>query len=104
MDREFNFIIPDFPYINTNPTAKSDHVPETERQIRVIKERARSIRIKITFQRLPNRIIVDMMNFWVMWINDFTVKSGVSKTYSPQIIMTGISLDWTKHCKAEFGA
>ena len=39
-----------------------------------------------------------------MWLKNFPVNSGVSKEYSPRKIMTGTSLDWTKHYKAEFGA
>ena len=44
----------------------SEHIPEIERQIRVIKERARPIRIKLTFQRLSKRIIITLMKFVVM--------------------------------------
>ena len=44
------------------------------------------------------------MKFVVMWISAFPVKSGLSTTYSPQTIMTGTILDWTKHYKVEFGA
>ena len=45
-----------------------------------------------------------MMKFVVMWLNDFPFKSEVPKTYSPRTIMTGTTLDWTKHCKTGFGA
>ena len=97
MDRYFNCLIPDFPEINTNPTATSEHLLEIERQIGVIKERARSIRIKLPFQNLPKGIIIELMNFVVMWLNAFPVNSGAPTTYSPHTFMTGKSLVWTKH-------
>ena len=104
MDRELDFLIPDFPEININPIVISENVPEIEIQTRVIKERLRSISIKLPFQRLPEGIIIKMMKFVIMWINTFPVKISASTTYIPQTIMTGTGLYWTKNCKAEFGA
>ena len=69
MDREFDCPVPDFPEININPTATSEHVPKIESKIRVIKEREYSIRIKLPFQNLTKRIIIDMMKLLVMCIN-----------------------------------
>ena len=65
MDREFDLLSTDFPETNINPTATSEHVPEIERQIRVIKERARSIMIKLPFHRLPKIIIIELTKFVV---------------------------------------
>ena len=97
-------MIPDFPGLNMNPTATRKNVPEIERKIRIIKERAQSIRIKILFKRTPNRIIIELLKFVVMWFRAFLVKSGVSYAFIPHTIMNGTTLDWQKHCKASFGA
>jgi hypothetical protein len=40
----------------------------------------------------------------VLWLNAFPPSSGVSNTYSPRTIMTGTTLDYSKHCKLPFGA
>jgi hypothetical protein len=85
-------------------TATGEHVPEIERQIRVIKERAREIRSTLPFKRMPNRMIVELIKFVVLWLNDFPPSSGISKTYSPRTIRTGTTLDYNKHCKLLFGA
>ena len=45
------------------------------RQIMVTKSRARYIRINIPVKRLPKRIIIELMKFFVVWINAFPVKS-----------------------------
>ena len=77
MDREFNCLIPDFPEVKINPTAKIEHVPEIGRKTRFIKDRARSIRTKLPFKRLPKIIIIDLTEFFVVRLNAFPVKSGV---------------------------
>ena len=97
-------MIPDFPGLNINPTATSENVPDIEWKIRVIKERALSIRIKMPFKRIPKKIKIELINSAVMWINYFPVKSGLSPTFIPHTIVTGTTLYWKKHCKDEFGS
>ena len=40
----------------------------------------------------------------VLWLNNFTPRSGVSDTYSPRQLVLGTHLDMKKHCRIEFGA
>jgi hypothetical protein len=49
-------------------------------------------------------MILELINFLVLWLNAFPPSSGISKTYSPRTIMTGTTLDYNKHCKLPFGA
>jgi hypothetical protein len=49
-------------------------------------------------------MIIELMNFVVIWINAFPTSSGVSITYSPHTITTGTALDYSKYCKPPFGA
>jgi hypothetical protein len=86
-----------------NTMVTSEHVPEIERQIRLVKERARAIWSTLPFKRISNRMIVELINFVVLWLNAFPPLSGVSKTYSTRTIMTGTTLDYKKHCKLPFG-
>jgi hypothetical protein len=87
-----------------NTTATSEHVTGIERQIWIVKERARAIWSTLPFNKTPNRMIVELITFVVLWLNAFPPSSGVSQTYSPRTIMTGTMLDYSKHCKLPFGA
>ena len=40
----------------------------------------------------------------VMWMNDFTLPSGISNTYFTQNIITGTTLDFNKHFNLPFSA
>jgi hypothetical protein len=90
--------------INLNTTTASEHMPDIQRQIRVLKERARSLRSTLPFKLIPGRMIIEMLANVVLWINAFPPSSGVSKTFSPRIIMTGTALDFNTHCQIPFGA
>ena len=83
MYREFDCMVLYFPEININPAATSKHVPDIERHIRVIKERSHFIRIKLPYKRIPKLMVIDLMDFFVVWFNTLSVKSGVSSTFSP---------------------
>jgi hypothetical protein len=104
MDRELECLRDDIRGVILNTTATSEHVPEIERQIRVVKERARAIWSTLPFNAIPKRMIVELVTFGVLWLNAFPPSRGVSKTYSPRNIMTGTTLDYSKHCKLPFGA
>jgi hypothetical protein len=69
MDREFERLRDDIPELNLNTTAASEHVPDIERKIRVIKERMRAIMSTLPFKRLPSRVIIEIMQYVVPWLN-----------------------------------
>jgi hypothetical protein len=104
VDREFEPLWSQIHGTVLNTTAASEHVPDIERQIRVIKERARAIVSTLPFKNLPSRMIIQLIHFVVLWLNAFPPSSGVSNTYSPRTIMTGTTLDYNKHCRLPFGA
>ena len=39
----------------------------------------------------------------VYWLNNFPAEEGISDNLSPRIIITGTSVDFSKHCKIAFG-
>ena len=49
-------------------------------------------------------MVIALAKMVVLWLNNFTPRSGVSNTYSPQQIVKGTKLDMKKHCRIEFGA
>ena len=90
--------------VRLNTTSANEHVPEIERHIRVIKERARAKTSRLPFKKLPRVIIKEMVKDIITWLNNFPVKGGVSKTMSPRTIMSGLKFDYNRHCKVELGA
>jgi hypothetical protein len=66
-------------------------------------------RIRAAYHRLPYKAIPRIMiNYLAMiqanQLNLFPVKGGVSKYYSPCMILNQTNLDYTKHCVVTFGA
>ena len=79
------------------------HVPEAERNIRVIKERVRIMNSHVPFKKCPNVMARMMVLNAVTQLNLVPAKGGVSEYYSPHMILKRPNLDWSKHCQFEFG-
>ncbi|KAL7562162.1 hypothetical protein ACA910_020358 [Epithemia clementina (nom. ined.)] len=80
-----------------------EHVPEAERNIRVMKERVRA-----TFHRLPFTKITKIMTQMLVMecakqLNFFPSKDSVSTQYSPRMILHHEPLDYQRHCATPFG-
>jgi hypothetical protein len=86
-----------------NICGPNEHVPEIERKICTIKERVQSILTTLPFNNLSQVIIVHLVIFSAMWLNFFPPSGGVSPTLSPQTIVTGLNVDFERHCRIPFG-
>ena len=75
--------------IYANFATRNEHVPEIERQHRVIKERARAFRSTLPFEVFPRLLPVKMVNNCALWINMFPDKGGISNV-SPSTLLTGM--------------
>jgi hypothetical protein len=80
-----------------------EHVPEAERNNRVIKERIRSNYHQLPYKQLTKTMTKYLVMECTKKLNFFSLKRGISKLYSPQIILHQKNLDYTKHCKYTFG-
>lgn len=89
--------------IHLNTTSANEHVIDIERQIRVLKERARAIWTSLPFRSWPKRMIYELMAFVVFWLNSFPNRNGISKTLSPRMILTGTSVNFKAHYRMPFG-
>ncbi|KAI2499082.1 Reverse transcriptase (RNA-dependent DNA polymerase) [Fragilaria crotonensis] len=89
--------------ITLNAVAANEHVPEIERHIRVIKERARSVVNMLPFEVIPARMIVELIYYCCFWLNSFPANGGISDTLSPRAIVVGSTIDYNNHVKLEFG-
>jgi hypothetical protein len=68
MDREFECLRPALTGLNLNTTAASEHVPDVERQIRVLKERSQAIRSTLPFKAIPVRMIIELVYYAALWL------------------------------------
>jgi hypothetical protein len=105
MDGQFESIRKDLGEINViaNITARDEHVPEVERVIRTLKERVRSTLTVMPFKRIPNQMIVEFIYGCIFWLTSFPPTDGVSSNISPHTLMTGLKVDFHKHCQLKFG-
>jgi hypothetical protein len=57
----------------------------------------------LPFQGMPTRIIIEMVYASVFWLSNFPANDGLSTMMSPCSIVAGLTLDYAKHCRLEFG-
>ena len=86
-----------------NVTMRDEHVGVAERRIRVVKERMRSYIAHSKFERWPIVMISKLAEFVVFWLNAFPVDRGISRLLSPYTIMTGLTVNYSVHCRFVFG-
>ena len=101
-DREFRTILEkvcDEMDIQLHCPPAGAHVPEAERNIRVIKERVRITNAHVPYKRCPNVMAWMMVLNAVTQLNLVPAKGGVSEYYSPHVILKRPTLDWNKHCQ-----
>ena len=64
------------------------------------------IRAVVSYQPytiLPKPIVIQLVYFSVLWLNNKPNKLGISQVHSPHEIVTGRKLDLVNHCQAGFG-
>ena len=89
-----------------NVVSRGEHVPEIERFIRVMKERARcyhSMLKSVGINALPKIMVMHLMRTVNFYLNAFVWRQGVSQILSPFTIVEGIALDYNKHFHVIFG-
>jgi len=76
-----------------NLTSRGEHVPEIERRIRVVKERARAVQHSLPFKRLPKLMTTHLVLHVVRQLTYFPSKAGISETLSPRMLIKGESVN-----------
>lgn len=105
-DNEFRPIIDhlsDHFGIRVNYANPQEHVPEIERNNRVIKERVRATYHRLPYERLPRVMVKTLVTETPKKLNFFPARHGVSKYYSPRMIVHQENLHYDKHCRYAFG-
>jgi hypothetical protein len=104
MDNEFEKVRDQVPDVNMNVPAAEEHISEIERRIRVIKECSRGIICILPYPQLPQMMLIHLLHFIVMWLNNFPFSTGISSRWSPRELILCHRLHYDHHCRAPFGA
>jgi hypothetical protein len=90
--------------VRMNFTNALDHVPETERNNRTIKEWVRAAYHRMPYKALPRTLIWYLVTTQASQLNLFPAKGAILLYYSPRTILGLPVLDYDKHCMVPFGA
>ena len=92
-DNEFGSMKPLIDKIKKGPTINlataNEHVPEIKIRIRLLKERIRSVRSSLPFNKVPSLMIIYLVLSVRKFVTYFITKGGISNTMSPRAIMCG---------------
>ena len=91
------------PPIKVTYSAPQEHVPRAERNNRTIQERVRTGYHYLPFEHLPRILVKIMVSESARKLNYFPNKNGISKYYSPRMIIAQENLDYDRHCKYAYG-
>ena len=80
------------------------HVPEAERNNRVLKERVRAAFHRLPYKALPRILLKYLVSESARKLNYFPAKYGISQHYSPRQIVHQETLDYKSHCLFPFGS
>jgi hypothetical protein len=89
--------------IRMNYASAQEHVPRAERNNRVIQERVRAAYHRLPFTHLPRILVKFLVMESTKKLNFFPNKNGVSKYFSPRMIMHQENLDYERHCSYHIG-
>ena len=90
--------------INLNNYSKSEHVPYFKRQNQVLKEIFHACHHTLTFKAIPKTIMVCIVSYYGLCINDFPPRGMVSVTVILCKIISGIKIGYNLTCKVQSGS
>lgn len=88
--------------VTFHTAALDEHVPNVERYIRTIKEKARSTYHTLPYKRFPTLMTIELIMGMVFWLNSVPPSDGVLPILSPRT--TGLKVDCRKHGCLGFGS
>ena len=82
-----------------NIVVANEHVPDIDRQIRVVKEWCRATRHGLPFQKIIKLLTTHIVPNTVKILNLFPTKGGISDSLIPKTIMSGETLDFQNNIR-----
>jgi hypothetical protein len=104
MNYEFEKVRDHVPSVNINTTAASEHVGEIEQKLCIVGERSHGIICTLPYKTLPQQLVIHLLHFVVMWLNNFPVANSISTTWSLRENILRHWLDYTHLCCTPFVA
>ena len=85
--------------IKLNASVRNEHVPDIECLNRTTKERIWSVYTELiqVYGRVPGVLIRKLIYAVIFWLNSFPVEDGISAMISPQAMINGQSVEFTKN-------
>ena len=83
---------------------QGDHVPEDERFMRTTKDSCRADFAGTPVKKLPIALTIGVVLVAIFWNNSVAAEDGVSRSITPEGIITSRSLNFHKHCQINFGS
>ncbi len=99
MDGGFQKLMHLMPTVECNTTTAKEHVSKAERTIQMVKEEGQGLLTILPFEHIPKKMKIEFVNFIVLWLNSFPVKTGISSRYSPCELLVQWHMDYKKHCR-----
>jgi hypothetical protein len=100
MDMKFEPLVDEMEEVLINTTAAKEHVRNMERKIRELKKKGCCTLNELSFKHcMPCQAIIHLVYFVVLWINGFPSANDVLDVYVPKEMITGMKLDFQKHCR-----
>jgi hypothetical protein len=88
--------------VNMNTLAAAEHIGQIKRKIRVMKECSWEIISNLPYKELPQQMVIHLLHFFVIWLNNYPITNSISKTWSLSEIILHHCLNYTHHCRAPF--
>ena len=85
--------------MKVNHANSNNYVPQAKRNNHAIQERVRVACHQLSFHYLPHVLVKYLVVDATKRLNYFPAQYGVSKYYSPRMILHKENLEWEKHCK-----
>ena len=68
-----------------------------------VKELVRGIYNTLPFNKLPGITIIKIVALVIFWINVLPPSPSVGGNLSPRQIIANLTIEYTKHCRLQFG-
>ena len=89
--------------VTLNETSRDEHVGDIKRYIWTVKEHIWAIYNTLPFNKIPAWLVVEMAKASMFWLNGMPPKDSFENQLSPRTIITGQKLDYSRHCRFQFG-
>ena len=104
MNKKLDAVKENLPFLEVNTMATREHVAEIERELRQVKERVRCTPSEFPLQFIPTKVLIYTVYNGCLWLNTFPLRSGITRGFSPRELVTGLTVNFTKHCTVDVGA